>query len=790
MDTIYNRPLFRQMGGMAMPSPQEQMAMQQPMPMPQPMVSPEQIGEQMAQVESDAGAMGVGIGQELVNRMMQGLDSAETPKDLMDSIRGNDRSVDERRTELAEFVGEEDAEQTPETVLAMVQPTIMLTERGAMDSGVGELMEGVADIDMETMEGEPTDVGGGVASLMGVGQPPVQNFRDGGIVQKFRLGGNPINLSGRNISPQPKLMTFSEAMQEGSKIAKSLYPDQNDFLQKMAALQFANLGVTTGLGLAGGTTPSGRRLQGNFLSKAAQIGTELSPAFTQAAMQVAQAQQAQKQKERDLGFQIGSSLYSADRETKTLGPDEIMMDPKGNIIGRGLPKTLTSVFEQYVITTQDGSKKIRTFDLTKANERNELRFLEGQGVAVPYENVTPNRKTFEYVMDGKLVRKEFDVANNNQAIIDLENQGIVVEPAGKLEQYTVSDKNTGDVLGSFATGSIQGSEYYKKQYKEGFPNIEIKVEKMGTESTTDLTATQLSQRDYDFLVKEGNMNRVLTDPDFAKRYVNVATRYLGRTDPRQKTSATFAKYLPTTVQDFFEKARADNKEVPEFLLNKNIYPAAIKEDVETVVGSDSGTKDATQPDGERTEGEKLEETYVEDKEATAASGYLIPKLKGIVNTIVGLGNEITNSFGGTTIGLPYKDVRTAQKQFESLRLGTLDFLMDSGRILKDEFKEYINAIPVVGTKTIEDTTADLNKIISTLDRFIDIELEKRNVEGVARSDTQEGVAIIVEANKLRTAYESLLQSHENEIKRRQYKEEKGYLPIDQYNQQYGSGKGN
>ena len=34
MDTIYNRPLFRQMGGMAMPSPQEQMAMQQPMPMP------------------------------------------------------------------------------------------------------------------------------------------------------------------------------------------------------------------------------------------------------------------------------------------------------------------------------------------------------------------------------------------------------------------------------------------------------------------------------------------------------------------------------------------------------------------------------------------------------------------------------------------------------------------------------------------------------------------------------------------------------------------------------------
>ena len=225
MDTIYNRPLFRQMGGTAMPSPQEQMAMQQPMPMSppmeQPMVSPEQIGEQMAQVESDAGAMGVGIGQELVNRMMQGLDNAETPKDLMDSIRGNDRSVDERRTELAEFVGEEDAEQTPETVLAMVQPTIMLTERGAMDSGVGELMEGVADSEMETMEGEPTDVGGGVASLMGVGQPPVQNFRNGGIVQKFQDGTE---------------ANFADYVRQASELTKTLYPAQDDYFKKMALL--------------------------------------------------------------------------------------------------------------------------------------------------------------------------------------------------------------------------------------------------------------------------------------------------------------------------------------------------------------------------------------------------------------------------------------------------------------------------------------------------------------------------------------------------------------------------
>ena len=39
--------------------------------------------------------------------------------------------------------------QTPESVLALTQPAIMMTEQGAMDSGIGELMQSVAgDTDM------------------------------------------------------------------------------------------------------------------------------------------------------------------------------------------------------------------------------------------------------------------------------------------------------------------------------------------------------------------------------------------------------------------------------------------------------------------------------------------------------------------------------------------------------------------------------------------------------------------------------------------------------------------
>ena len=456
MDTIYNRPLFRQMGGMAMPSPQEQMAMQQPMPMPQPMMSPEQIGEQMAQVESDAGAMGVGIGQELVNRMMQGLDSAETPKDLMDSIRGNDRSVDERRTELAEFVGEEDAEQTPETVLAMVQPTIMLTERGAMDSGVGELMEGVADVDMETMEGEPTDVGGGVASLMGVGQPPVQNFRNGGIVQKFK-DGNPVS--------------FADYVKQGAQIAESLYPSQDDYFKKMALLNLANLGVTTGLGLASGRSPSGQPLGGNVVSKVAQIGTEIFPQITKSAMSLAQAKQAQEQARRQQALGIGTSLFTASKpEFKEVDGRLIKIYPDGTTeVVQDLPKREIKE-EDYQYTDDKGNKQIINLNLNDPDDVATFKSLKKQypttfrGLRADSKEALSTRK-FNILGDADL-RERFRLGKATPTEV-LEIQNIL-----RLERIPQPIFNkSGERIGQTEGKLPRAWEIAEQEAKQYYPNL-------------------------------------------------------------------------------------------------------------------------------------------------------------------------------------------------------------------------------------------------------------------------------------------------------------------------------
>jgi hypothetical protein len=156
---VYQRPLFRQMGGPVAPG----MAAQEAMPDPA-------MAQQLQSAEQSTAANMQRVGQGYVSQTMGALDAAETPKDLIDAIRGNQMPLEARFQELAQFVGEADAQRTPESVLALVQPTIMMTEQGAMDSGIGELMQGLTgEIEMETAEGAPTAMGQGVGSLMMAG---------------------------------------------------------------------------------------------------------------------------------------------------------------------------------------------------------------------------------------------------------------------------------------------------------------------------------------------------------------------------------------------------------------------------------------------------------------------------------------------------------------------------------------------------------------------------------------------------------------------------------------------
>lgn len=116
---------FRQMG-----SPMQGEMAQPTQAMPQQ--NPENVGI-MQGFEDDAETIAAAGAQKT-----EEIETAADYTELMDSIRGDKKSEDERRDELAEIVGEKDANDTPESVLTLVQPVIqMLDTPQVRQEGIG-----------------------------------------------------------------------------------------------------------------------------------------------------------------------------------------------------------------------------------------------------------------------------------------------------------------------------------------------------------------------------------------------------------------------------------------------------------------------------------------------------------------------------------------------------------------------------------------------------------------------------------------------------------------------------
>ena len=127
------------------------------------------------------------------------LENVESYEQMMNMMRGDEASIPERREELAGLVGPEDAAQTPESVLALVQPIVQIA---SIDQGIGglaqeqmtESVEGpMAEGIMSTMAPAPEPAPAMPPQAMGAGQTPPANFNQGGMVrqpvQYFAPGG-------------------------------------------------------------------------------------------------------------------------------------------------------------------------------------------------------------------------------------------------------------------------------------------------------------------------------------------------------------------------------------------------------------------------------------------------------------------------------------------------------------------------------------------------------------------------------------------------------------------------
>ena len=215
MNNVYQRPLFMQQGGSTrpmLPSPPQGMMGQAAPPMPRPQAPPmprqamaqaaprPQVPPMAAPGPRPAGPMAppgggapdmAGIASMVSEKAKSAIDQAQGPEEIINAFRGNQRPLQARYQELAQYVGPQDATATPVSVLTMIQPSLMMTAEGAAQSGIGELMAGIAsDVPMEEAPGVPSRMGQGVGQLMMAGQPPQPaGMAHGGIIKKFKDGG-------------------------------------------------------------------------------------------------------------------------------------------------------------------------------------------------------------------------------------------------------------------------------------------------------------------------------------------------------------------------------------------------------------------------------------------------------------------------------------------------------------------------------------------------------------------------------------------------------------------------
>ena len=180
------------------------------------------------------------------------LESAEDYEGMINMLRGDEATLGERRSELAEMVGPEDAQQTPESVLALVQPVIMMTQ-GEIDQGIGSIAQGLMS---EPVAG---DMAGGIMStidMAGAQEAPAPvNFNQGGAVQHFapenpRVVGE--NLFGLNLMPTTDPKALRTAFTERRDLYRDLIPpvlgaeelaEQKRLSQAQMLFDIANAGL-------------------------------------------------------------------------------------------------------------------------------------------------------------------------------------------------------------------------------------------------------------------------------------------------------------------------------------------------------------------------------------------------------------------------------------------------------------------------------------------------------------------------------------------------------------------
>jgi hypothetical protein len=336
---------------MAGPAPQGMPMGQAGMP-PAPSAAAMPVPPGASMDQAAMGAMQQGIDPAVLESMLQqaagsfgNLDAAAETEDyeqIINTIRGDQAPLQERRQELAGLVGDADAAQTPDSVLTLVQPIMQIA---AVDQGIGsmapEAMNTPVTGDMAGGIMSTVNMGAEEAPMPGQGGPAPVNFNRGGPVAYMQEGGQP-PVGGR----QGEIFREQQALYQSilnPAEEQAALDEQRKMTQAQMLFDVAQGGLMFASGAAKPGGSPAEQLAASFVQPLGNIGARAGE-----FQKVKDAQRAQKRQLDLAALQSSGSLFAAERAQQLKSGDEGLeklynvYDQQGNLIAGGQPLTRSS----------------------------------------------------------------------------------------------------------------------------------------------------------------------------------------------------------------------------------------------------------------------------------------------------------------------------------------------------------------------------------------------------------------------------------------------------------------
>ena len=353
----------------------------------------------------------------------------DSPEILMNNLRGDMRSIDARREELADLVGFREAEETPEGVLTLLQ-SVLAQQAAApappmpapMPQGMPPQMAGMAP---PPMPAGPAPAMAGIGGLPMDQGPAPMAMANGGMVQYFQDGSEEEGVTPNSGAYPPEeiaaaIARYRQIMNQQPETVPDLRAgvDQNlalyqDILgsdpKDTQAQMLFDIGQAA-LGYAGNVGPDGQPLRGSAAARLAGATRELpgrigqraagmskeAQALKMAALQAAEAQRSAAQERNVKLAERQADMYKdiiTSKPAKLSAYEEKIQDLM-NTMNMTRPEAVEMVNTSTFIEPNSGNT-IRYNPITQTAEVIDVAFPEPPAPPTTPPEVSPEDLSFD-----------------------------------------------------------------------------------------------------------------------------------------------------------------------------------------------------------------------------------------------------------------------------------------------------------------------------------------------------------------------------------------------------------